>query len=273
MATATIIPEVNGLKDRLRKTWMAGDYDRFSRYMERGVYAFHQRLDIPSGSKVLDVACGSGQFALVAAREGAKVTGVDIAANSIARARIRAGAERLPARFEVGDAENLPFADGSFDYVVSLIGAMFAPHPDLVAGELLRVCTPGGTIAMANWTPEGFIGQMFRTISRFIAPSGMPAPALWGKEETVRQRLGAGLRELKLARRQYIFDYPFGPSEVVDFFAEYYGPSKQAFATLDDYEAVNLRRELIDLWARYNRGGEELTIVEAEYLEVIGTRA
>ncbi len=270
---ATAATATQELKGKLKKIWTAGHYDRFSRYMERGVRDFYERLNIPPGSKVLDVACGSGPFALMAAREGAEVTGVDIAANSIAAARIRARAERLPARFEEADAENLPFEDGSFDVVVSMIGAMFAPRPELVARELLRVCAPSGTIAMANWTPEGFVGQMFRTISQFIAPAGMPAPVLWGDEATVRQRLAAGLSELKLVRRNYIFDYPFGAREVVDFFTEYYGPSKLAFASLDATESARLRDALTELWAAHNRGSEDITIVDAEYLEVIGTRA
>lgn len=265
-------PAVGELKGRLKKTWMAGDYDRFSRFMERGARDFHKRLQIPPGGKVLDVACGSGPFALLAAREGALVTGVDIAANSIAKARVRARAEGLAVHFEEADAENLPFADASFDVVVSLIGAMFAPRPDLVARELLRVCAPGGTIAMANWTADGFVGQMFRTFAKFIAPNGMPSPVLWGNEPTVRERLGAGLRELRLERKQYVFDYPFEPAEVVDFFAEYYGPSKTAFASLGAHETAQLRDALIDLWTAHNKGGEGLTIVHAEYLEVIGIR-
>ncbi len=269
----TPTPAIGELKGRLKNIWIAGDYDRFSRFMERGAHDFHKRLNIPAGSKVLDVACGSGPFALLAAREGAVVTGVDIAANSIAKARVRARAEGLAVHFEEADAENLPFDDASFEVVVSLIGAMFAPRPDLVAQELLRVCAPGGTIAMANWTAEGFVGQMFRTISQFIAPSGMPSPVLWGNEATVRERLGAGLRELRLERKQYVFDYPFEPAEVVDFFAEYYGPSKTAFASLGAREAAELREALIELWAGHNKGGEGLTIVHAEYLEVVGTRS
>jgi ubiquinone/menaquinone biosynthesis C-methylase UbiE len=142
---------------------------------------------------------------------------VDIAGNLVERARARANAESLLAHFEEADAEALPFEDASFDVVVSLIGAMFAPRPDRVAEELLRVCSPGGTIAMANWTAEGFVGQMFKAISKFIAPSGMPSPLLWGEEATVRERLDAGLSELSLARRFYTFSYPFGPAEVVIF--------------------------------------------------------
>jgi ubiquinone/menaquinone biosynthesis C-methylase UbiE len=266
-------PDFANLKARLKKTWMAGDYDRFSRYMEGSAREFYARLNVAPGSRLLDVACGSGTLALLAARDGLQVTGVDIAANLIERAQARAQAEGLSARFQEGDAEALPFADASFDVVASLIGAMFAPRPDNVAAELLRVCKPGGTIAMANWTPHGFVGQMFKTISKFIAPSGMPSPVLWGDEATVRNRLAAGLSELSVVPRFYTFSYPFPPSEVVEFFQLYYGPTNQAFASLDPAGQDNLRRELESLWTSHNRAGAGCTTVFAEYLEVIGTRA
>lgn len=217
--TSATIGTIDSIKARLKSTWTAGDYDRFSRFMEGGAREFYERLNVSPGSQLLDVACGSGQLALMAAKDGAAVTGVDIAGNLVERAQARVQAEGLNARFEEADAESLPFADASFDVVVSLIGAMFAPRPHLVAQELLRVCVPGGTIAMANWTPQGFVGQMFKAVSKFIAPSGMPSPVLWGDEPTVRERLSHGLSELSLARRQYLFSYPFLPSEVVDFFS------------------------------------------------------
>lgn len=270
---SAMIGEMDSLKTRLKSIWTAGDYDRFSRYMESSAREFYERLDIAPNSQLLDVACGSGQLALMAARDGIDVTGVDIASNSVERARARAQAAGLSARFEEADAEALPFADASFDMVVSLIGAMFAPRPQVVAQELLRVCAPGGTIAMANWTPQGFIGQMFKTVSKFIAPSGMPAPVLWGDEATIRERLSHGLSELSLTRRQYLFDYPFPPSEVVEFFRLYYGPTNSAFASLDDEGQAQLRQELETLWAAHNRGGADCTTVLAEYLEVIGIRA
>jgi len=271
-ATA-ISPEFVNLKARLKETWMAGDYDRFSRYMENGARDFYERLDAAPGAHFLDVGCGSGQLALIAARDGLKVTGVDIAGNLVERARERAQAEGLDARFEEADAEALPFEDGRFDIVASLIGAMFAPRPERVAQELLRVCSPAGTVAMANWTPEGFIGQMFKSVSKFIAPSGMPSPVLWGDEATVRERLGAGLSDLSLVRRHYTFSYPFPPSEVVDIFLLYYGPTYQAFTSLDATGGDNLRQELEALWTSHNRAGLGSTTVFAEYLEVIGVRA
>ena len=201
--------EVDELKTRLKTTWMTGDYDLFSRYMERDAEQFFRRLGVTPGTRLLDVGCGAGQLAIIAARSGARVTGCDIATNWLEKARARAAAEGLEITFEEGDAEALPFEDAQFDAVISLIGAMFAPRPDLVAAELTRVCRPGGMIAMANWTPGGFIGQMFKAISRHIAPSGMPAPVLWGDEAAVRERLRDGIADLKFALRVYHFDYPF----------------------------------------------------------------
>jgi SAM-dependent methyltransferase len=265
--------DVESLKLRLQKTWMAGDYDRFSRYMEDGARQYYDRLDIPAGARLLDVGCGSGQLALLASRDGIDATGVDIAENLIERARERAAAERLNARFEVGDAEALPFEDASFDVVVSLIGAMFAPRPQLVAQELLRVCAPGGTIAMANWTASGFVGQMFKAIARFIAPANMPSPLLWGDEAIVRKRFGSGVSQLNLSRRMYTFNYPFPPFEVVDVFRLYYGPANLAFASLDHAGRHALHRELESLWSAHNRAKGDVTIVDAEYLDVVGIRA
>ena len=273
MSTSALSSEADSLKARLKQTWMAGDYDRFSRYLEGGAREFYERLAVPPGSRLLDVGCGSGQLALMAAKDGLDVTGVDIASNLIERARARAQAEGLRVRFEEADAEALPFEDASFDAVVSLIAAMFAPRPDFVAKELLRVCTPGGTIAMANWTPQGFVGQMFKAVSKFIAPSGMPAPVLWGDEATVRERFGQGLAELHLTKRHYLFSYPFPPSEVVEFFRLYYGPTNRAFASLDGGGREQLGQELETLWSAHNRAGLGCTMVLAEYLEVIGVRA
>jgi 2-polyprenyl-3-methyl-5-hydroxy-6-metoxy-1,4-benzoquinol methylase len=267
------VADVESLKSRLRKTWMAGDYDRFSRFMEDGARQYYERLDIPPGARLLDVACGSGQLALMAARDGFNTTGVDIAENLIACARDRAAAEGLNARFKVGDAEALPFEDASFDVVVSLIGAMFAPRPELVAQELLRVCVPGGTIGMANWTPSGFVGQMFKAIARFIAPANMPSPLLWGNEATVRERLGHGVSQLNVSRRMYTFNYPFPPAEVVDIFRLYYGPATLAFASLDEAGRTALHQDLESLWSAHNRAKGRITIVDAEYLDVVATRA
>jgi ubiquinone/menaquinone biosynthesis C-methylase UbiE len=268
-----IASEFDQIKNRLKMTWMAGDYDLFSRFMERDAEVFYRRLGVAPGSRLLDVGCGAGQLALIAARAGAKVTGCDISTNWLEKARERAAAEGLSVNFEEGDAEELPYADGQFDAVVSLIGAMFAPRPELVAAELKRVCRPGGTIAMANWTPGGFIGQMFKTIARHIAPNGMPSPVLWGDEGTVRDRLDEGISGLRFSYQMYHFNYPFPPDEVVEFFRANYGPMARAFASLDARGQEQLRGELVSLWSAYNNSVNYTTQVDAEYLEVIATRA
>jgi 2-polyprenyl-3-methyl-5-hydroxy-6-metoxy-1,4-benzoquinol methylase len=261
------------LKTRLKSTWMTGDYDVFARYMEKDAEVFYQRLGIKPGTRLLDVGCGAGQLALIAARAGAKVTGCDIATNWLEQARTRAAAEGLEITFEEGDAEALPYEDGQFDAVVSMFGAMFAPRPELVATELARVCRPGGLIAMANWTPAGFIGQMFKIIAKHIAPSGMPSPALWGDEATVRDRFRNGIADLKLTPRLYRFEYPFPPDAVVEFFRANYGPMTRAFACLDASGQKILRSELVRLWSEHNTAASNTTKVEAEYLEVVATCA
>jgi len=270
---AQIASEFTQLKTRLKATWMTGDYDVFSRYMEKDAEVFFRRLGLEPGTRLLDVGCGAGQLALVAARAGLQVTGCDICPNWLEDARTRAQAEGLKASFEEGDAEDLPYKDGEFDAVVSLIGAMFAPRPERVAAELTRVCRPGGIIAMANWTPGGFIGQMFKTIARHIAPSGMPSPVLWGDEATVRSRLQEGISALRCAARTYQFDYPFPPADVVEFFRAHYGPMTRAFASLDAAGQAQLRSELVRLWAAHNTAPDNTTKVAAEYLEVIATRS
>jgi SAM-dependent methyltransferase len=262
--------DIDALKARLKAIWMDGNYDYFSRYMEASAVEFLDSLGVDPGTSLLDVACGSGQLALIAARRGAKVSGVDIATNAILAARGRAELEGLNVRFDEGDAEALPYEAASFDVVATLFGAMFAPRPELVATELLRVCRPGGRIAMGNWTREGFIGQMFKTFARFIAPPGMPSPVLWGDENTVRERLGAHVSDLRLTRVIYQFNYPFSPADVVEFFRQNYGPTTRAFATLGAADQASLRKELVELWASHNKAsGPARTIVDAEYLEVV----
>src|SRR5262245_26957901 len=261
------------LKVRLKTTWMAGDYDLFSLYLEKDTERFFRRLGVKPGTRLLDVGCGAGQLALIAARAGAQVIGCDISTNWLEKARARAAAEGLEITFEEGDAESLPYADAQFDIVTSLIGAMFAPRPDLVAAELTRVCRPGGIIAMANWTPGGFIGQMFNTISKHIAPSGMPPPVLWGDEATVRDRLRDGIADLKFALRAYHFDYPFSPDAVVDFYRTNYGPMSRAFASLDANGQENLRSELVRLWSAHNHSDVYTTKIDPDSLDATAIRA
>jgi ubiquinone/menaquinone biosynthesis C-methylase UbiE len=269
---AQTMQDFKQLKNRLKTTWMTGDYDLFSRFMRKDAERFFRRLGVTPGTRLLDVGCGAGQLALIAARAGAQVIACDIATNWLKRARARAAAERLEITFDEGDAESLPYADAQFDAVISLVGAMFAPRPDLVAAELTRVCRPGGMIAMANWTPDGFVGQMFRTMSKHIAPSGMPPPVLWGDAATVRDRLREGIADLKFALRVYHFEYPFPPDAVVDFYRSNYGPMSSAFASLEVHAREKLRSELVRLWSAHNYADGDTTKVDAEYLEVIATR-
>ena len=271
--TIEMTPEMATLKTRLKATWMSGDYGHFATYLEPGALEFLSRVPIEPGMRVLDVACGAGQTAIPMSRAGAKVTGIDIATNLIEQARVRARAENLDARFEEGDAEMLPYPDSSFDLVVSLIGAMFAPRPDLVADELKRVCRPGGKIIMGNWTPAGFVGQMFKTMGKHVPPPAIMAPPVkWGDEETVRERFADGISHLRLSRNQYPFRYPFSPSEVVEFFRVYYGPTYKAFAALDAEKQSALRRDLEGLWTEHNTATDGTTLVLAEYLEVVAIR-
>lgn len=271
--TTEMAPEMEALKARLKATWMSGDYGYFAKYLEPGALEFLSRVSIEPGMRALDVASGAGQISIPMARLGAKVTGVDIATNLVEQARTRAKAENLDAHFDEGDAEMLPYSNSSFDLVISLIGAMFAPRPDLVAAEFKRVARPGGKIVMANWTPTGFVGKMFKIHGQYSPPSPLMAPPVkWGDEETVRQRFQEGTSHLKLTRRIYPFIYPFPPAEAVEFFRTYYGPSLKTFAALDEEKQAALRSDLVALWSEHNTATDGTTSVDAEYLEVIATR-
>jgi SAM-dependent methyltransferase len=271
---ASALSEFEALKGRLKAMWMSGDYGKFATYLEPGALEILARMQIAPATKMLDVSCGAGQIAIPAARAGVDVTGVDIATNLIEQARARAVAEGLSIRFDEGDAEELPYPNASFDTVVSLIGAMFAPRPERVAAELVRVCRSGGRIIMANWTPTGFIGQMFKIVGKHVPPPvGIPPAVLWGDEATVRERLGESVTDLQMTRQIYpSFKYPFGVPEVVEFFRQYYGPTHRAFAALDNDGQTALRHELEGLWAAHNRATDGTTSIEPEYLEVIAIR-
>jgi len=266
--------EMGTLKTKLHKIWTAGDFYQIAKSYEKGAAEFVQKLDLQSGMRVLDVACGAGNLSFPASRTGAEVTGVDIAEYLIEQAR--AGAERESAKiqFDVGDAENLSYDDASFDAVISMFGAMFAPRPELVAAELKRVCRSGERIAMANWTPTGFIGQMFKITGKHVPPPNMPSPVLWGDEETVKERLKDGIADLKTTPCKIEFNFSMSPVEVVEHFRIYYGPTQMAFKALEDDKDKQsaLRQELEELWTRNNQADDGTTKVESEYLEVIAVR-
>lgn len=268
-------PEMQTLKTKLKATWMAGDYGHFAKFLEPDALEFLARIGLQPGTRFLDVACGAGQIVIPAARAGIEGTGVDIATNSILRARERAAEEGLSnAHFDEGDAEALPYETASFDVVASLFGAMFAPRPELVAAELLRVCRPGGRIVMGNWTPQGHVGQMFKVIGKHVPPSPlMASPLAWGDEATVRDRLGPGASRITLTRKPYHMRYPFSAAEVVEFFITYYGPTNRAHAALDAAGQAALRADLEQLWTANNRAGDGSVHVESEFLEVEAIRA
>jgi SAM-dependent methyltransferase len=266
-------PGLEELKERMRRTWMAGDFGQIAQYTAKSAEEFVDRLSISPGMRVLDVACGTGNLALPAARKGAQVTGVDIAANLLDQGRRRADSESLTVVFEEGDAERLPFPEGQFDLVMSMFGAMFAPRPELVASELTRVCRHGGVIAMANWTTDGFVAESFKLGSRYVPPpEGIPAPVLWGDEAIVRERFGASVSKLDVVRREITLDYPFSPREVVQFFRDYFGPTQMTFSRLDAAGQTAYAADLERLWHAHNQSDGKTTITVA-YLEVVAIRA
>jgi SAM-dependent methyltransferase len=266
MASAT--PDIVKIKEGMKAGWMAGDFGRIANLNENRGQEFVDRLGLKHGMRVLDVACGTGNQALPAARTGADVTGLDLAPNLLAQAREQAEKEGLQIRLMEGDAEELPFGDAEFDVVYSMFGAMFAPRPERVARELVRVCKPGGLVAMANWTPASFSGQMFKINGKYAPPPpGVPAPVMWGDEAVVRERFGPKVR-IETTKRELIFDLPFGPAEVVELFSNYFGPMKLALSKLDAATQKAMLAELTQHWASHNEGDATHTVVRNEYLEV-----
>lgn len=257
---------------RNRATWVAGDFERIAAGYRSGADDFVGRLGITRGERVLDVACGSGNLTLPAARRGAVTVGVDIAPNLLDIARGRAADEGLAISFDEGNAEALPYDDGAFDTVITMFGAMFAPRPQLAAAELLRVVRPAGRIAMANWTPASFVGAMLKAhVAMVPPPAGIPSTLLWGDEATARERL-AESRSLSLTRRFIYLEFPVSPADVVQLFRDYYGPTVRTFEALDDRGRAKLFADLVSLWSDANEATDGTTRVASEYLEVVAER-
>jgi SAM-dependent methyltransferase len=273
---STTIPNLEAVKAKQKATWESGDFGQIARTIENVAEEFMARQPLRPGARVLDAACGTGNLAVIAARHGCAVSGIDIASNLIEQARTRATADGLRIDYKEGDAEALPFPDDQFDLVVSMFGVMFAPRPGVVAAELRRVTKPGGQIALANWTPEGFIGKMFQVFKVHLPPppARVPSPMGWGNEATVRSRLADGFTDVRLTRRTALMRYPFPPDKTVEFFRQYYGPTQKAFAALDTNAQAALRRDLVTLQAANNIASiPGTTEVAAEYLEVIAVRS
>ena len=268
-------PPIEKIKESMRATWMAGDFGVVAKTITAGAEAFVSRLNLPAGTRVLDVACGTGNLAIPLARQGCIVTGVDIAPNLLVQARERAAAEGLSATFDEGDAEQLPYPDASFDAVVTMFGAMFAPRPELVASELARVLKPGGRLAMANWDPASFTGAMFKLGSFHVPPPpGIPPPILWGHEDTVRKRLAAGFQNIQTELIPVDFDLPTNPAGAVAFFRKYFGPTQVAFSRLDPDGQAAFAADLESLWSDANVSPDPTTrtLIHNQYLQVTATR-
>jgi len=257
------------LTARARSVWTSGDFLPIARSFAAGAEEFIARLGLRPGESVLDVACGTGNLAIPAARAGACVSGIDIAPNLIAQARHEARTAGCVVAFEVGDAEALPYVDDQFDTTVTMFGAMFAYRPDRAVGELLRVTRPGGRVAMANWTLDGFVGQMLRAHAAVVPPpSGVPSPLEWGKEAVVRARLGGGVTSVTCTRRTLELRFPFPPAAVTELFATCYGPTVATLRATDPDGASRLRQELTRLFQQHNVAADGTTAVVGEYLDV-----
>ncbi len=267
--TVITTPDLAAVKQRQQATWSSGDFHMIGNQIVLTSEMLIETLDIHAGERVLDVATGSGNAALAAARRGAEVVGVDYVPALLERGRRRADAEVLDVTFVEGDAEALPFPDGSFDVVSTVFGAMFAPDQERAARELLRVVRPGGRIGIAAHTPDGFIGDMFRTNARHIAPpAGVASPILWGTEPRLRDLFGDAIAELRTERRMMVLRAR-SPEAFIDYWRTYYGPTLKAFEAVGESGQAALRADLLDLLAGHDRAGDGTLIVDSEYLEAV----
>jgi SAM-dependent methyltransferase len=259
--------DLEALKTRQQAMWASGDFAVVGTTLQIVGETLAEAIDLRSGSKVLDVAAGNGNASLAAARRFTKVTALDYVPELLARAAERARAERLDVRFVEGDAENLPFNDGEFDAALSTYGIMFAPNQARAAKEIARVVRPGGKIGLANWTPEGFIGGLLRTVGKHVpGPAGVASPILWGTESRIRD-LFPGVRAIVATKKDFVFRYE-SADHFIDIFRRFYGPTYTAFGKLDEKGQGLLVADIQELCAKFNRGGSTLA-APAEYLEVV----
>ena len=272
MPTATApaaAPDLAAIKQRQRATWASGDYHMIGTQILITAEQLFEALDVHSTERVLDVATGSGNAALAAARRGCEVIGIDYVPSLLERARERAVAESVPARFEGGDAEAIPFADASFDVVTSVFGAMFAPNQEQAAAELARVTRPGGRIGLVAHTPDGFIGHLFKLVGSHVPPpAGLRSPVLWGTEIRLRELFGDRIAELTTVTRDLTFRYR-SPGTWIDYWRRYYGPTLKAFEAVGEDGRAVLERDLHELIARFNRAGDGTMVVPNAYLEAV----
>ena len=271
-ARQTVTPDLASLKIRQQAAWSSGNYAVVGTTLQIVGEQLCETLDLRAGSKVLDVAAGNGMASLAAARRWCDVTSTDYVPALLECGRARASADGLPIEFIEADAEYLPFGDSEFDVVVSTFGVMFTPNQEKAASELSRVCKPGGRIGLANWTPEGFIGQVFKTLGKYLPPpSGAKSPALWGTRAALEEMFNAQSRSIKAEPHLFNFRYR-SPEHFLDVFRTFYGPVLKAFAALDTTSQQNLRNDLHALIVRMNKSGDTTMVVPSEYLEVVITR-
>jgi len=257
------------IKQRQQATWASGDFAIVGTTLQIVGEMLAEAVNVRADERVLDVAAGNGNATLAAARRFARVTSTDFVPSLLEKGRARAMAEGLPVQFEVADAEELPFADASFDVVLSTFGAMFTPQHGRTASEMLRVLCSGGRIGLANWTPGGFIGSLFKVIGSHVAPpAGLQSPALWGTEPHLVELFGPAAAEIRCERREFAFRYR-SAEHWLQIFRDYYGPTHKAFAALDQNGQAALERDMIKLANELNVGGRGSLVVPAEYLEVV----
>ena len=270
--TAKPAVDLNALKAKQQTAWSSGDYAVVGTTLQIVGERLAEAMDLHAGQTVLDVAAGNGNVTLAAARRWCEVTSTDYVEPLLVRGRMRAEAEGLQVKFQVADAENLPFADACFDAVVSTFGAMFSPDQDRTSAEMIRVCRSGGRIGLANWTPESFVGQLFKTIGKYLPPpAGVKSPAVWGTRSWVETTFAPAAFTLAAEPRHFNFRY-HSPQHFLDIFRSYYGPVLKAFEALDDADRKGLSCDIIDLIGRYNTSGDKTMVVPSEYLEVIVTK-
>jgi SAM-dependent methyltransferase len=270
--TAPVQPDLAAVKARQQGAWSAGDYAVVGTTLQIVGEELCEALDLRPGSKVLDVAAGNGNVTLAAARRWCEVTSTDYVPALLERGRERAAAERLEIDFRQADAEALPFPDASFDAVVSTFGVMFTADQDKAAAELLRVCKPRGKVGLANWTPEGFIGRVFKTLGKHLPPpAGVKSPALWGTRARLNEMFGAQASHINAETRMFVFRYR-SPQHWLDVFKTFYGPMLKAFAALDANAQAALTRDLLALAGEFNRAGDSAMVVRSEYLEIVVTK-
>lgn len=265
----TPVADLAAVKLKQKAAWSAGDYAVVGTTLQIVGETLCEALDLRAGERVLDVAAGNGNATLAAARRWCDVVSTDYVAALLERGQARASAEGLAVQFEEADAENLPYADASFDVVLSTFGVMFTPNQERAASELARVCKPGGKIGLANWTPSGFIGQLFKVVGQYIPPpSGVKPPSLWGTEARLHELFDERIATLETVRQNFVFRYRT-PQHWLETFRTYYGPVQKAFGALDASGQESLAAALIRLVQQFNRTTDAAMIVPSEYLEVV----